>query len=364
MKNKIILWLLIFWILSFGISFAYAPFKSGWTCDFPKSEDPDSFWKRECENEMSFAKFTETTGTRTMSTTCCWYEEHTPETNIMQEFIDNNWWAEKLIKENKFDETISQANEEITKISKNLWQIHDLLMDVIIQIYNKSNDKQKTLRLFSNVFWTCAQKQNNIKVRAVCKELYLDYVWISPKLSKISINDIINLLKSAKQITKRWYQYSDFFEIYSPINHPYSVPNQMYMIWDYAFWLRSAYNTKSDTIDYNGILIMKAWDTHWQEFAKIFLTENSIALSEEFRLWIKNYKLNLYIPIREPNTKENNRLTSQYELQNDWSWKLVWCLNETYKNNNPYEWITQKKINITKCQNLSHVIGVETVLWN
>lgn len=344
--------------MNLGISFAYAPFKSEWTCDFLKSEDPDGFWKKECENEMSFAKFTETTGTRTMSTTCCWYEEHSPEFNIRQEYINNNWWAEKLIKENKFDEIISQANEEITKISKSMEQIHDLLMDVIIKIYDKSNDKQKTVTTLSNVFKTCLEKQKNIKVRAICGEFYYDLIWTSPKISNITFNDILNLLKSKNQIVKRWHQYSDQNEIFEPISNPYSSVRNMYMIWDYAFGLRDSHNNIGN-IDELWILVMKAWDTHRQKFAKITINQR-IELSDELRLWLNNHKLSLYIPIREQNTATEKRLTSQYELQNDWSWKLVWCFNETYKNNNPYEWITQKKIGLTKCQNLQN--HIETVL--
>ena len=365
MKSKIILWILIFWVLSFGVSFAYAPFKSGWTCNFPKSEDPDGFWKKECENEMSFSKFTETTGTRTMSTTCCWYEEHYPEYMIRQAYIDAQWWAEKLIQENKFDEVILQANEEIKKMSASMWQLHDLLLKLSIQVYDESHDKQSTYKTLSEIFKICTERQKNIKVRAVCGEFYYDLIWTNPKLSKITFDDVNSVLKKENKIIKRWHQYSDQNEIFEPINYPYSSVRNMYMIWDYAFGLWDAFNYFNDHwIDTFGILVMKAGDTHRQKFADISLPTDSES-SHELRLWFNNHKLSLYIPIREQNTAEEKRLTSQYELQNDWSWKLVWCLSEAYKNNNPYEWITQKKISLTKCQNLSnHVIGVETVLWN
>ena len=244
-------------------------------------------------------------------------------------------------------------------------QLHDLLLKLSIQVYNESHDKQSTYKTLSEIFKICTERQKNMKVRSVCGEFYYDLIWTNPKLSKITLNDIMNLLKSKDKMVKRWYQYSDQNEIFEPINYPYSSVRNMYMIWDYAFGLRDAFNYFNDHwIDTFWILVMKAGDTHRQKFADISLPTDSES-SHELRLWFNNHKLSLYIPIREQNTATEKRLTSQYELQNDWSWKLVWCFNETYKNNNPYEWITQKKISLTKCQNLSnHVIGVEIVLWN
>ncbi|MBO4516355.1 hypothetical protein J5751_02765 [bacterium] len=140
---------------------------------------------------MSFAKFTEITGTREMSTTCCGYIDHT--TNI-----------------------------------KNTEQIHDLLLKLSAQIYSESRNKQKTLNTLSNIFGTCSKKQKNTKVRAVCDEFYYDLIGINPVISKITFDDVIKSLKTNKFI-KRGIQYSDLVENYTPINYHYASIRSMYM---------------------------------------------------------------------------------------------------------------------------------------
>ena len=65
------------------MSSAYFPYKSEWSCS--KIEGKEA--REMCENEMSFAKFTETTGTREMSTTCCSYLDHDPKFNLRREQV-------------------------------------------------------------------------------------------------------------------------------------------------------------------------------------------------------------------------------------------------------------------------------------
>jgi len=330
MIKKLLFWILIFWLISFWISCAYAPFKADWTCDINKQDDTDGFWKEQCENEMSFAKFTEVTGTREMSTTCCWYLEHSPETNIRQEKIDEAWWAEKLIQENKFDEIIQQANEEIGKLSKSINQLHDLLLKLSSQVYTKSNDKAKTLKSLSHIFKVCTKKQKNIKVRAVCGEFYYDLIWTNPIISKITFDDVIKSLKTNKFI-KRGVQYSDLVENYTPINYHYASIRSMYMAGDYALGLMDASNYFDNNPDnwatWKRIMVLKAGDTHRQDFAEINWNINF--MDESYLYYNKN---NLYLVIskelRDNVYKKEWVLKWEYRLNNDKTRDFVDCYLE------------------------------------
>lgn len=74
-----------------------------------------------------------------------------------------------------------------------------------------------------------------------------------------------------------------------------------------------AYDSKVEE-KWGGILVLKAGDAHWQEFARLRF-ENNKNLKIDQRMTILNGKLNYLIPTF---TERNGvYITSQYELQKD-----------------------------------------------
>lgn len=330
MKKKLLFWALIFLLLSLWISSAYAPFKADRTCDINEQEDPDGFWKEQCENEMSFAKFTEVTGTREMSTTCCSYIDHTPGMNFVQEKIKRAWWVEKLQQENRLDKIRQQAINELESMSEDFDKIRNLLFILSTQTYNNTEDKLTATQRLSNLFKSCTKLQRNIKVSAVCGEFYYDLIWTNPKISKITFDDVLKALQSNK-FTKRGIQYSDLVENYTPINYHYAGIRSMYMAGDYALGLMDGYNYFDKDPDnwatWKRIMVLKAWDTHRQDFAEI---NWNINFMDESYLYYN--KSNLYLVIskelRDNVYKKEWVLKWEYRLNNDKTRDFVDCYLE------------------------------------
>ena len=327
MIKKAFFWIIIFWLISLWISCAYAPFKADRTCDINEQEDPDGFWKEQCENEMSFEKFTEVTGTREMSTTCCGYIDHTPGMNFVQEKIKRAWWVEKLQQENRLDEIRQQTINELESMSEDFEKIRNLLFIFSTQIYNKSEDKLTATKRLSNLFKSCTKWGRNIKFKAVCWELYYDFIWTNPKISEITFDEILETLKWNKFI-KRGIQYSDLVENYTPIIYRWWSINSMYMAGDYALGLMDGHEYfNSKEISWMRIMVLKAGDTHRQDFAKI--NWNIDYLRESYLYYNKN---NLYLVIwkelRDNVYKKEWVLKWEYRLNNDKTRDFVDCYLE------------------------------------
>lgn len=74
------------------------------------------------------------------------------------------------------------------------------------------------------------------------------------------------------------------------------------------------YFDKDSDTDFFKLLILKAGDTHWQDFADIKVNANFI---DELALTFENHKLGLTIPVLKNKEKENERLTAQFQMQRD-----------------------------------------------
>jgi hypothetical protein len=103
MKKLIVFFSFIFliWLTS-----AYAPRKIGlkWDCSIDDEE-----MKTACEIEKQFFKFTETTWTRVMSTTCCSFEEHYPQVYYYLHDMRKTWEVESW--------EVSKLNDLVLKLS-------------------------------------------------------------------------------------------------------------------------------------------------------------------------------------------------------------------------------------------------------
>ena len=128
-----------------------------------------------CENEMSFAKFTETTGTREMSTTCCSYLDHDPKFNL---------WREQVTAFGGLDKWTNEASEEIKNkpdqdralISGSVEQLTDLILKLSTQIYEEASNKIQTTKMLSSLFKGCSENSKNLEARIVCKYFLYDLI--------------------------------------------------------------------------------------------------------------------------------------------------------------------------------------------
>ena len=136
----------------------------------------------------------------------------------------------------------------------------------------------------------------------------------------------------------------------------------MYRIGDFAFWLMDSYDyfDKDSDTDFFKILVLKAWDTHWQDFADIKVNAN---FTDELALSFENHRLGLTIPVLKNKEKENERLTAQFQMQRDWVRKLAGCFEEKFKGTQAAteDLISRKRLPLKSCE----VLGIEvtTTLW-
>ena len=357
MKRNWILWIIISLFLICWVSSAYFPYKSEWNCS--KIEDKEA--REMCENEMSFAKFTETTGTREMSTTCCSYLDHDPKFNLRREQVTAFGGLDKRTNEAS-EEIKNKPDQDRALISGSVQQLTDLVLKLSAQIYEQSLNKIQTTKMLSSLFKSCSENNKNLEARIVCKYFLYDLIWKEPKITPISLSDITPAFKKEKKLIQRSVQFSDLNEHYTPINYHYATIRKMYRIGDFAFWLMDSYDyfDKDSDTDFFKILVLKAWDTHWQDFADIKVNAN---FTDELALSFENHKLGLTIPVLKNKEKENERLTAQFQMQRDWVRKLAGCFEEKFKGTQAAteDLISRKKAPLKSCE----VLGIEvtTTLW-
>ena len=357
MKRNWILWIIIGLFLICWVSSAYFPYKSEWNCS--KIEDKEA--REMCENEMSFAKFTETTGTREMSTTCCSYLDHDPKFNLRREQVTAFGGLDKRTNEAS-EEIKNKPDQDRALISGSVQQLTDLILKLSTQIYEEASNKIQATKMLSSLFKGCSENNKNLKARIVCKYFLYDLIWKEPKITPISLSDITTAFQKEKKLIQRSVQFSDLNENYTPINYHYATIRKMYRIGGFAFWLMDSYDyfDKDSDTDFFKILVLKAWDTHWQDFADI---KANISLIDESTLSFEKHTLNLFIPVVNNKEKENERLTAQFQMQRDWLRKLVGCFEEKFKGTQAAteDLISRKKLPLKSCEILG--IEVKTTLW-
>ena len=84
---------------------------------------------------------------------------------------------------------------------------------------------------------------------------------------------------------------------------------------------------------YCALRILKAWDTHWQEFAQISAKDLSLIDFPDRALLIKNKKLRLSLTLLIPSQQTDKKkfAIATFELQKDHSRKLVSCSSKSPK---------------------------------
>ena len=84
---------------------------------------------------------------------------------------------------------------------------------------------------------------------------------------------------------------------------------------------------------YRALRILKAWDTHWQEFAQISAKDLSLIDFPDRALLIKNKKLRLSLTLLMPSQQTDKKkfAIATFELQKDHSRKLVSCSSKSPK---------------------------------
>lgn len=352
------------WILSFiiglslvcWVSSAYFPYKNEWNCSEVETKED----KEKCENEMSFAKFTETTGTREMSTTCCSYLEHDPSFNLRREQVTAFGGLDKRTNEAS-EEIKNKPDQDRALISGSVQQLTDLILKLSTQIYEEASNKIQATKMLSSLFKSCSENNKHLEARIVCKYFAHDLIWKDPKITPIRLSDITTAFQKEKKLIQRSPRFSDLNENYTPITAYYAWVNNMYRIGDYAFWTINTYDyfDGKKKIDSFKILVLKAGDTHWQEFAKIKGNNND---RYESSLSFEKHKLNLFVPVLQNKEKENERLTAQFQFQKNWSRKLVGCFEEKFNTTyvSPDDLISKKKVPLKSCEALN--INISTTL--
>lgn len=320
MKKLMVLFSFIFliWLTS-----AYAPRKLGLKRNCSNTDDEEM--KTACEIEKQFFKFTESTWTRVMSTTCCSFESHYPQGYYYLHDMRKTWEVESW---------------EVSKLN-------DLVLKLSSQIYAQSKNKQKTLNNLAWIFNYCSEKWKTAIIRSVCNYYAYDMIGKNPKLSTITFSDIISNFKK-NEFIRRTAQYSDLDEIYTPISYQYAWIRHMYMFWEYALGLMDWYDYFSNDgngSDWKRILVMKAWDTHWQDFAIIERNIWDLDDSELTKEW-NNLILTVGKEIRSWIYKEWT-LKWKYRLNNDWTWSYIEC--DFYQRTKEKEILKKEKL--TRCEN-------------
>ena len=113
MKKLIVFFSFIFliWLTS-----AYAPRKIGLKRNCSNIDDEEM--KTACEIEKQFLKFTETTGTRVMSSTCCSFEGHYPQVYYYLHDMKKTWEVESW-EVSKLSDLVLKLSSQIYAQSKN-----------------------------------------------------------------------------------------------------------------------------------------------------------------------------------------------------------------------------------------------------
>ena len=161
--------------------------------------------------------------------------------------------------------------------------------------------------------------------------LFQDYFWSGPRSSKITVADINNAV-TQYSLYARPEGYTPYEVFYSPLATPNILSNRHQTgIWPYLF------SWAMDSETYHALRILKAWDTHWQEFAKISAKDLSLIDFPDQALSIKNKKLILSLTlmppqqIDQPKTEREPSAIATFELQKDRSRTLISCMKKSPK---------------------------------
>lgn len=239
----------------------------------------------------------------------------------------------------------------------------NLLWSLEQTIKNNSNTAN-IVYFLQYIFWNC-EKYGEPLYKNTCRNILDSYLWRKYIVSKITLLDIKKEIE-IKDWIYRWIEYSDLDENFPLVDHFYFTVRSEVWVGDYLFWIWDAFKPwdtdEYQRLTFDGIAILKAWDTHWQKFITIDIWEDvkyninyypraiSIKNGEIYVLIIKKDEVNWF-------------LAYDFQLQQNGERNKIWCYSiknvdevlsyghspsyETYKT----KWL--KKTDLSKCSSTS-----------
>lgn len=187
----------------------------------------------------------------------------------------------------------------------------------------------------------------NLDQKCFIQDVLNLYFGKKPQLSTLNFSEIYQTIQEHK-LQSRSNNYTEYEEFYSPINNLLSTPRSEDGIGKYLFATADWEQTKLFLAKkpYLALRVLKAWDTHWQEFATIENTAPELKFHDP-ALSINKQKLHLTLDLRDQKF-ENIDQTITFSLNQDGSRSLSSCKKE------------KQKIWIHNCDNPS--IQIKTLL--
>ena len=282
----------------------------------------------------------------------CQYDDKNYNQNCLQELNYFSQFVELASPRQETPIERSKGNQAQTADEK----LSDTLRDVLPKIYTPLKTKEKTLKTLSSLFLNCSESGKTESIKRVCKYFSSYIIGKEVKQSKITLDDITSLIRKHSIGIPRTIEWSDFDENFMPLDYGRGgitiAENSELWVGKFLFWLGFAYHGHDNLVEelWEGVLVLKAGDTHWQEFARLYFADKR-NYSTNKRLTLLNHKLNYFIPT--VTEKENHYFTPQYELQKNGSWKLKACFEEeNFCPKNEECRLQQKKLLLMQCENL------------
>lgn len=198
-----------------------------------------------------------------------WQKEQQKEQQIFGKFInlehpraESGIYIEKLLEKGPY-------LLDYEKIATLKDQLHPL----VAELYRRASNKKETMDTLIKIFKSCRDDQKKEDtLRAACDGVLRYHIGEQYISSEIIFLEILSTLQKEKNGTTRGIQFSNFDENYPLLDHPYMRVSSEYALGDYLFGIA---NSPTSTWvfsfpSFDGIVVLKAWDTHRQEFARIY----------------------------------------------------------------------------------------------
>lgn len=208
------------------------------------------------------------------------------------------------------------------------------IQSIVSHMLATSQNPTQTMHALKTFFINSIQSSPSEFFRDIAV-FYHSKLWLHPKQSKITLDDLFEeFQKYDTGIQRREWDFHTY-DHYWWLGYISAMPTVQYWIWKYLFSIAVAYSDSwnwtvpktSNKYDYNWLRVLKEWDTHWQEIAKITY-EDKFNFDTAKIIRLVDNKLQLYI-LTDYFSKSH--LLWQYELQSDWNWNLNGCIKITTK---------------------------------
>lgn len=261
---------------------------------------------------------------------CVWYaeddlEKRDQDLEINQEELDRAYEKEVKIFSKftldfplKFASQVADTNSPALRFYQKL--VFNTIKYTLPLVENKTD--------YLNFFYAFVDYPHNFNVMDLSHYVFSDL--FNRHKARYSSYSFKQVLQHIQKYPLYQRMFDREFAEHSSIIHfnPYIL--QEYAIWDFLMGVISSFQDYSD--HYRGLRVLKAWDTHWQEFAQIKSPKLNLITFPETALMLKNKSLYLTFNLHFPNEREDDdhreRLllaTLTFSLQKDHSRKLYSC---------------------------------------